>query len=77
VVDFVAAGIEGDSAVVEASVVFGEIVIIVPPDWNVDSRGSPVAGSIEDRHRSPENSEAAPTLHVKASPVFAHIEIKN
>ena len=76
-VDFTAAGLEGDSAGVEASVVFGEIVLIVPPEWQVVTRGSPVAGSIEDRHRAPETPEGAPTLHVKASPVFAHIEIKN
>jgi len=76
-VDFAAAGLEGDSAAVEASVVFGEIVLIVPPEWQVVTQGSPVAGSIEDRHRAPEDAEGAPTLHVKANPVFAHVEIKN
>lgn len=77
VVDFMGADIEGESAAVEASVVFGEIVLIVPPGWNVVAKGSPIAGSIEDRHRPPEDPEAAPTLYIEASPVFAHVEIKN
>lgn len=76
-VDFTTAGLAGETASVEVSVVFGEAVLIVPVEWEVVVEGSPVAGSIEDRHRAPEDAEGAPKLHVKANPVFAHVEIKN
>jgi predicted membrane protein len=68
-----------NSAVMDASAVFGGIDIRVPPTWTVDVRGSGVFGGYEDKTSHPrvERPGESPKLVVTGAAVFGGISIKN
>jgi predicted membrane protein len=74
-IDFREAEIEGDSAKLEVSSVFGSIELRAPTRWRVHVNGTPVMGSIENKTAAMEN--AAKKLIIDASAVFGSVEIKN
>lgn len=74
-VDLRDAEIQGDSAVVVASAVFGSVEMRVPSRWEVVVQGTPVLASIENKTVTP--GEVSKRLVVKASVVFGSIEVRN
>ena len=75
--DLSGAGLAGEKAVVDLSVVLGSIELRVPQAWKLVIDGSPVLGNIEDKRRPVAEAERKGTLHMKASAVLGNIEIKD
>lgn len=76
--DFLQAGIPGDSAVLELNAVFGSIEVRVPLNWIVSIEAGAVFGSCENHTRGPlPNAGPVKTLIVRGGAVFGSIEIKN
>ena len=70
------AGISPDNAFLELNVAFGEIVIRVPNNINLDISGSPFLGGFENKTN--QNADAgAKILKIKYSAMFGSIEITN
>ena len=61
------------AAAVNASVLFGQVTLRVPPDWAVDVRSSATFGSIESERTEPAEPRA--TLTVTGSCLFGGIVI--
>jgi predicted membrane protein len=78
-VDLRNADIEGDSAVLEASAIFGGGEIRVPETWLVSLQGAGIFGAYEDktRHFQPDPSKPTKTLIIKGVALFGGIEVKN
>jgi len=74
-IDLRAARLAGGQATLVLSVVFGEIEVYVPRDWQVVLEGSPVLGSI-DSHKKAATVPTTQTLTIKGSAVFGSIEVK-
>jgi predicted membrane protein len=74
-IDLRAAKLAGGQATLVLSVVFGEIEVYVPRDWQVVLEGSPVLGSI-DSHKKAATVPTTQTLTIKGSAVFGSIEVK-
>lgn len=70
------AGIEGNMALLNVSVVFGGVEIIVPPTWRVVVKGTPVFGGIDDKSMRNTPDANAPTLVIDASVIFGGLEIR-
>lgn len=61
-------------AVLGATAVFGGVTVLVPPGTNVDLRGTPVLGAVENKvHGVPEG----PHLRVEALAVFGGVEVRD
>lgn len=77
-VDLTQAEIEGDTAVIEATAIFGGGEIRVPQSWNVSVEGMGVFGGYEDSTRHlPIEGQPAKTLVVRGSAIFGGVEVKN
>lgn len=77
-IDLTQAEIEGDSAVIDATAVFGGGEIRVPQSWNVVVEGVGVFGGYEDSTRHvPVDGQPAKTLVVRGAAVFGGVEVKN
>ncbi len=76
--DFTQSEMEGDTAVLEASAVFGGGEIRVPVTWNVVMEGTGIFGGYEDstQHLTIEGKPAK-TLVVRGAAVFGGVEVKN
>jgi hypothetical protein len=57
---------------------FGGIDILVPDDWRIGVRSTPIFGGVEDKrdHSRPVAADA-PTLHIDAVTLFGGVEIKS
>src|SRR5512136_2267820 len=67
-IDLRAARLAGGQATLLLSVVFGNIELFVPRDWEVVVEGTPVLGSIESR-KAPTDAAKTGTLYIKGSAV--------
>jgi len=75
--DLRGAQLSPDGASVNATAAFGGIDILVPNDWRVSVRSTPIFGGVEDkRDHSRPVADDAPTLHVDAVTIFGGVEIK-
>jgi predicted membrane protein len=63
-------------ATIHASAFFGGIDIKVPEGWQVETEGTPIFAALENKCKGTV-PEDAPKLLIKASAIFAGIEIKN
>jgi predicted membrane protein len=76
-INFAQADFEG-TAIIEVSVVFGGVDIVIPSNWNLKNEMSVVFGGIEDRRTvSPNVAESGKTLILKGDIIFGGIEIKS
>lgn len=76
-INFAQADFEG-TAIIDVSVIFGGVDIIIPSNWNLKNEMSVVFGGIEDRRTVTNNvSETGKTLILKGDIVFGGIEIKS
>jgi hypothetical protein len=71
------AGMEGDSAVVYASAIFGGIEIKVPDNWLVTSDGTGIFGGFSDSTEHPSAGPGVKRLIIKGEAVFGGVEVKN
>jgi hypothetical protein len=67
-----------DGAVVTATAVLGGVEILVPPGWQIDVRGTPILGDVEDKtdHASPPAPDA-PVLRVDGLAILGNVEVKH
>jgi len=72
------AGMAGDTAVVQASAIFGGIEIKVPRNWLVISQGTGIFGGFVDSTEQPsDDTPGLKRLIIKGEAVFGGVEIKN
>jgi len=66
-----------EGASVNATVAFGGIDVLVPNDWRISVRSTPIFGGVEDKrdHSRPVAADA-PTLHIDAVTIFGGVEIR-
>ena len=66
-----------EGAYLEVTAVFGNVSLLLPPDWKVVKHGGPVFGKIED-HR-PGNAESGFTksVSIEMNAVFGRVDIMN
>lgn len=77
-VDLRRAGIAGDEAAVEVSLVMGGIELYVPPNWQVVSDVSPFMGAVEDKTESrPDSAGIQKRLVIRGSITMGAVTIKN
>lgn len=76
-INFAHADFEG-IAVLDVSIIFGGMDIVLPANWNLKNEISVVFGGIEDKRRVlPNGGETAKTLILKGNIMFGGIEIKS
>ncbi len=78
-IDFSNAKMEGDTAEIGATAIFGGIELRIPQDWMVVSRATCILGGIEDRTRlkAPGESPTGKTIVITGLVMFGGVEIKN
>ncbi len=75
-IDLRAAKLAGGQATLVLSVVFGNIEVIVPREWQVVLAGTPVLGSIKSNKAAATDMATTGTLSIQGSVVFGSIEVK-
>jgi len=75
--DFHPAQLAKEKAVVDLSVVLGEIKVFVPREWKVIVDTSSVLGEVNNMISPSSGGESSPTLFIKASAVLGEIKIRN
>ncbi len=75
-VDLTQAGLANGEATINASAVFGSVVIRVPADWAVDLRAGATMGEVADKRPQPAPDSPKATLTVTGSVTFGSIEIR-
>ena len=76
-VNFAQADFQG-TAVVDVSIMFGGVDIIIPSNWNLKNEISVIFGGIEDRRTvAPNLHESGKTLILRGNIMFGGIEIKS
>ncbi len=76
-IDFTQAEIQGDQAVLEATMIFGGGEIRVPRTWNVVIDGVGIFGGYSDKTAHPPQDPPAKKLIIRGVAVFGGLEIKN
>ena len=76
-VDLKAAEIDGDVAVIDATVVCGGVELHVPESWDVSVEGLALFGGYEDKTSHPRGPEPAKRLIVRGFAIFGGVEVKN
>jgi predicted membrane protein len=76
-VDFRSADYLSGTGLVDVSVTFGSIVIIVPPNVNITTNGFPIFGALENKTFNPVDNPNFKTLNIKFFIMFGSLEIKN
>ncbi|MGH9746722.1 MAG: LiaI-LiaF-like domain-containing protein [Candidatus Acidiferrales bacterium] len=76
-IDFTQADIEGEQAVLEATMIFGGGEIRVPRTWNVVIDGVGIFGGYSDKTTHPPADPPAKKLIIRGIAVFGGMEIKN
>lgn len=70
--------LDADGALVEATAIFGDIVIDVPDDWPIDLEVMTIFGDIQDRRsRGVEPDSTGPRLTLTGSVIFGDITIRD
>jgi predicted membrane protein len=75
--DFSAAAMASNQAIVEMTAIFGSVEAKIPRSWKVIFEGTPVLGAMEDKRKPGPETETKGTLTIKGSAVFGAIEIKD
>ena len=76
--DLTQAEIDGDSAVIEATAIFGGGEIRVPQTWNVIVEGTGIFGGYEDStQHTAVQGQGTKTLVVRGAAIFGGVEVKN
>ena len=75
-VDLAQASLANGEATINASAVFGSVVIRVPADWAVDLRAGATMGEVADKRPNPAPESPKATLTVTGSVTFGSIEIR-
>jgi len=68
--------VQSDPVILDVNVMFGGLELIVPPEWRVETSGSPVLGGIDNKCVVSTDSNA-PLLKVNYFVMFGGIEIRN
>ncbi len=76
-IDLRNAVMDGDTAVVDLTAIFGGVVLRVPENWLVQLRATPVFGGYDDKSARPNPGPGVQTLIVKGCAIFGGVEIKN
>ena len=76
-IDFSQAEIQGEQAVLEATMIFGGGEIRVPRTWNVVIDGVGIFGGYSDKTVHPPQDTPAKKLIIRGVAVFGGLEIKN
>jgi hypothetical protein len=72
------AGMAGDTAVIEATAIFGGIEIKVPENWLVIGHGTGVFGGFSDQtHQISPNTPGLKRLIIKGEAIFGGVNIRN
>ena len=62
---------------IEAQAVFGNVELLVPPQWSVICEGTCVFGSFASVHRVDyEDNESGPVLRITGRAVFGNVEVR-
>ncbi len=70
--------IQGGVAVIDVSIIFGGVDIVIPANWTLKNEISVVFGGIEDgRTTAPNQADSGKTLILKGNILFGGIEIKS
>ncbi len=78
VIDLRDAVLSEKGAEIEVNAVFGGVDIIVPDDWVVHVKGTPLFGGWENKTRHSESEKTnKPEVNVKCLAVFGGVDIKN
>lgn len=73
--DLTQAGMVGDRAVLQISVMMGGVEIRVPEDWATELKVTPIMGGVEDKTRGP--AAATKRLVLKGTVLMGGVEIRN
>jgi predicted membrane protein len=78
-IDLTKAGIQENEVVVNATALFGGVVIRVPESWSVTLRGTPILGGLEDNtyHSKVQQPASDKRLIVKGLVVCGGLEVNN
>ena len=63
--------------VVDVTVIFGGLEIIVPADWRVEVSGNAVFGAIEDKRYNYSDTDPNKVLRITGVVLFGGVEIKS
>jgi Domain of unknown function (DUF5668)/Cell wall-active antibiotics response 4TMS YvqF len=66
-----------DGAEVDATAILGGVDLIVPRDWRVTVRGTPILGGVSNRAEGSSLPDDAPRLRVDALAILGGVEIKH
>jgi len=66
-----------DGAEVDATAIMGGVDLIIPRDWRVTVRGTPILGSVGNRAEGSSLPDDAPRLRVDALAILGGVEIKH
>ncbi len=78
-IDLKQAGMNGNTAIIDANVIFGGITIVVPAEWSVSVQGVAIFGGYEDSTIQPklEPGTVARRLIVRGFAMFGGVDVKN
>jgi hypothetical protein len=75
--DLAGATLQPGTTIIDASAVFGEVVIIVPPGVRIESTGSAIFGEFQHKETPLDALDAtAPVIQVTGKAVFGSVTIK-
>jgi predicted membrane protein len=66
-----------DGAEVDATAIMGGVDLIIPRDWRVTVRGTPILGGVSNLAEGSSLPDDAPRLRVDALAILGGVEIKH
>ncbi len=67
-----------ENVYLEITAVFGGIDLIVPQNWKLEVKGTPILGGMDNKtHYSGGDNEIRPVLQIRYTAVFGGIDVKN
>jgi len=66
-----------DGAEIDATAILGGVDLIIPRDWRVTVRGTPILGGVSNRAEGSSLPDDAPRLRVDALAILGGVEIKH
>lgn len=75
--DLTAAGMVGNTAVLDISTLWGGVTVRIPASWNVEVRGIGIFGGFSDHTFHPPVTPETKRLIVRGGAVFGGVNIKN
>jgi Domain of unknown function (DUF5668)/Cell wall-active antibiotics response 4TMS YvqF len=71
------ATLAADGAEIDATAIMGGVDLIIPRDWRVTVRGTPILGGVSNRAEGSSLPDDAPRLRVDALAILGGVEIKH